>query len=124
MSAVFSRIPLSTRWLFRRPIDGDPIASGALLLVRVIAGTAMMLHGLPKMADPMSWMGPSGVPGVLQLFAACAETFGGLAWILGAAMPLSALAVGSGRTKPARGTARPRRHRRRAGPSRPASADR
>lgn len=95
MATVLSRVPLSIRRLFRRPLDSDPVASGALLLVRLIAGTAMTLHGLPKLADPMSWMGPSGVPGVLQLLAACAEVVGGLAWILGAATPLAALAVGA-----------------------------
>lgn len=59
-------------------------ASSALLLVRLIAGVAFVLHGWGKIQNPMGWMGPdSPVPGVFQLLAAVSEFGGGIAWILG-----------------------------------------
>lgn len=66
----------------------------ALLLLRVVAGIAFMMHGWGKIQNPMSWMGPDApVPGVLQLLAAVAEFGGGLAWILGLLVPLASLGV-------------------------------
>lgn len=61
----------------------------ALLFLRLVAGTAFVLHGWPKIQAPMSWMPPSApIPGWLQLLAAVAEFGGGIAWILGALTPL------------------------------------
>lgn len=65
----------------------------ALLLLRVVAGGAMMLHGGPKIVAPTSWMGEGPVPGVLQMLAAVAEFAGGLAWMLGLLTPLAAAGV-------------------------------
>lgn len=54
------------------------------LLIRVICGIAMMIHGWGKIQNPMGWMGPDApVPGILQALAAIAEFGGGLAWVLG-----------------------------------------
>ena len=66
--------------------------SAGLLVLRLIAGAALMQHGWPKIQNPMHWMGDA-VPGALQACAALAEFGGGLAWILGLLTPLAALAV-------------------------------
>lgn len=66
----------------------------ALLLLRLVAGTAMMIHGSGKIAHPTSWMGPDApVPGLLQAAAAVSEFGGGLAWILGVLTPLASLGL-------------------------------
>jgi putative oxidoreductase len=53
-----------------------------LLVLRLVAGTAFILHGWPKIQQPTSWMG-DGAPAILQLAAALAEFGGGIALILG-----------------------------------------
>lgn len=61
-----------------------------LLIVRLIFGAGIMLHGWGKIQHPFSWMGPdAGVPGVLQFLAALSEFGGGLALILGLLTPLA-----------------------------------
>jgi putative oxidoreductase len=66
----------------------------AILVFRVVAGIAFMMHGWGKIQNPMGWMGPSApVPGVLQLLAAVSEFGGGLAWILGLFVPLASLGL-------------------------------
>lgn len=59
----------------------------ALLLVRVVIGIAFVLHGIPKMAHPSTWMDamPNHPPAFLQEAAAVAEFFGGFMLILGVA---------------------------------------
>lgn len=75
------------------PVAGGRVGLG-LLLVRLVAGPAMMLHGWPKMQNPFGWMGPEApVPGVLQALAAVSEFGGGLAWLAGALMPLASLGI-------------------------------
>lgn len=69
-------------------------ASLGLLVLRVIAGLGLMLHGWPKIQNAFSWMGPNaGVPGFLQALAALSEFGGGLALILGLLTPLAALGI-------------------------------
>ena len=66
----------------------------ALLLLRVVAGIAFMMHGWGKIQSPFGWMGPEApVPGFLQGLAALAEFGGGLAWILGLLTPLASLGL-------------------------------
>ena len=66
------------------PFLGGTGAVG-LLVLRLVAGTAMMFHGWPKIQHATSWMPPEApVPGVLQALAALAEFGGGLCWVLGA----------------------------------------
>jgi putative oxidoreductase len=66
----------------------------ALVLVRVVAGLAFMLHGWPKIQNPFGWMGPDAfAPGVFQALAAISEFGGGLAWILGLLTPLASLGI-------------------------------
>ena len=72
---------------------GGPGAVG-LLVLRLVAGTAMMLHGWPKIQHATSWMGPNApVPGVLQALAALAEFGGGLCWVLGLLTPLASFLI-------------------------------
>ncbi len=72
---------------------GGPKAVGVLLL-RLVAGSAMMLHGWPKMQHATSWMPPEApVPGALQFLAAFSEFGGGLAWILGLLTPIASFGI-------------------------------
>lgn len=69
-------------------------ASVGLLLLRVIAGLAMMQHGMGKIQAPFSWMGPEApIPGFFQMLAAVSEFGGGIAWILGLLTPLATLGM-------------------------------
>ena len=72
--------------------SGAPMNDFAVLGVRVVMGLAFMLHGWPKICDPLGWMGP-GTPGLLQALAAVAEFGGGLAWILGLLTPLASAGI-------------------------------
>ena len=65
-----------------------------LLILRLVAGSALMLHGWPKIQHATSWMGPGApVPGVLQFLAAFSEFFGGLAFLTGLLTPIAAFGV-------------------------------
>lgn len=69
-------------------------ASAALLILRFVAGTAFMMHGWPKIQNPMTWAGPDAkIPGALLLLAAVSEFFGGLSWILGLLTPISSFGI-------------------------------
>lgn len=76
---------------------GDFIAGrGAigLLLLRLMAGSALMLHGLPKMQHAFTWMGPGApVPGIFQFLSAFSESGGGLALLIGLLTPIAAFGV-------------------------------
>lgn len=66
----------------------------ALLLIRLVTGAGMMLHGWAKIQNPFSWMGPDAfAPGVFQALAAVSEFGGGLAWVLGLLTPLASLGM-------------------------------
>lgn len=67
-------------------------ADTALLLLRIVAGVAFMLHGWGKIQHPFSWMGPD-MPGFLQALAALSEFGGGAAWALGLLTPLASLGI-------------------------------
>jgi putative oxidoreductase len=78
---------------FLPPYVAGPGAVG-LLVLRLVAGTAMMFHGWPKIQHATSWMGPKApVPGVLQALAALAEFGGGLCWVLGLLTPVASLLI-------------------------------
>jgi putative oxidoreductase len=77
-----------------RPFPHGRRASLGLLLLRLVAGLAFMLHGWPKIQRPFSWMGPdSAMPGMLQALAAVSEFGGGLAWVLGLLVPLASFGL-------------------------------
>jgi putative oxidoreductase len=72
---------------------GGPGAVG-LLVLRLVAGAAMMSHGWPKIQHATSWMGPKApVPPMLQALAATAEFGGGLCWVLGLLTPLASFLI-------------------------------
>ncbi len=64
-----------------------------LLVLRVVAGSAMALHGWQKMGNMTGWGTGMGIPAPLQACAAVAEFGGGLAWVLGALMPVASLGL-------------------------------
>lgn len=56
----------------------------ALLLMRLVVGSAFIIIGWGKIQHPASWMGPdSSFPGFFQALAAISEFCGGIALILG-----------------------------------------
>jgi putative oxidoreductase len=69
--------------------------SFGLLVLRLIVGTAFILHGWPKIQNPMHWMDQmgGGVSPILQAAAALAEFGGGIALILGLLTPLASAAL-------------------------------
>jgi putative oxidoreductase len=79
------------RYLYPYFIRG-PGAFG-LLLLRLVMGAAFVLHGWPKIQNPLNWMeglGLGHIPSFLQAIAAFAEFAGGLALILGLLTPIAA----------------------------------
>jgi len=80
------------RKIFEARVTGA--AAFGLLVVRLVFGVAMMLHGLPKIQNPTAWMpADSTIPPALQAVAAFIEFFGGLALVVGLLTPLAALGV-------------------------------
>jgi putative oxidoreductase len=66
----------------------------SLLVLRVVVGAAFMLHGWPKIQNPMGWMGPGApIPGIFQALAAVSEFIGGLFWILGLLTPIASFGI-------------------------------
>lgn len=67
----------------------------ALLLLRLVVGSAMVLHGWQKIGSPFHWMDkmPSAPPAFLQGLAVLAEVGGGAALIAGLLTPLAAIAL-------------------------------
>ncbi len=66
----------------------------ALLALRLVAGPAFILHGLPKIQNAFVWMGAeASIPGWLQALAAFCEFAGGIALLLGLLTPLAALGI-------------------------------
>ncbi len=69
-------------------------AGFGLLLLRLVCGLGLMLHGWKKINDPFGWMGSEATtPALFQALAAISEFFGGLAWILGLLTPLASLGI-------------------------------
>ena len=78
-----------------QPFPHPASASIALLVLRLVVGTAFTIHGWQKIQDPFGWMGQqSPVPGLFQFLAAISEFGGGIAWIIGLLTPLAALGIG------------------------------
>jgi putative oxidoreductase len=71
-------------------------ASVGLLVLRLAAGAAFILHGWGKIQHPTDWMNAwfqTPPPPYLQAAAAVAEFGGGIAWILGFLTPLFSLMI-------------------------------
>lgn len=70
------------------------IGSAGLLVLRLVMGAAFVLHGWPKIQNPLSWMGPDAtMPGILQALAAISEFGGGLALIVGLLTRFASLGI-------------------------------
>ena len=70
--------------------------SVGLLLLRLVMGTAFVLHGWPKIQNPLEWMGPdASMPGFLLALAAVAEFGGGIALLFGLVTRLASLGIAS-----------------------------
>ena len=68
--------------------------STALLLLRLIVGIALILHGWGKIQTPFAWMPPEApVPGFLQFLAALSEFGGGIALVLGLLTQLASAGI-------------------------------
>ena len=66
----------------------------ALLVMRLVAGFAFILHGWGKIQTPFQWMGPeAAVPGVFQALAAVSEFGGGFALMVGLLTRLGSLGL-------------------------------
>jgi putative oxidoreductase len=78
---------------FFQPQRLPMLPSVALLLLRLVIGTAFMFYGSGKIMKPFNWMPDSPIPGFLQALAAVSEFFGGLALIIGLLTPLAALGI-------------------------------
>jgi len=66
------------------------MASIVLLLLRLVAGSAFILHGWQKVQNPVGWMGPeSSIPGFFQFLAAISEFGGGIGWETRSVLPES-----------------------------------
>ncbi len=77
-----------------QPLALDNRTSTGILLLRLLVGLAFMFHGWGKIQSPFEWMGPDAkVPGYLQMLAAVSEFGGGLAWMLGALVPLASFGL-------------------------------
>ncbi|KAF0249939.1 MAG: hypothetical protein FD167_649 [bacterium] len=71
-------------------------AAIGLLIVRLVFGLGIMMHGGHKIVHPFNWMGENApVPAILQALAALSEFGGGLALILGLLTPLAMLGLAS-----------------------------
>ncbi len=70
------------------------IESTALLILRLIVGTAFVMHGYGKITNPFSWMPASApVPSFFQFLAAFSEFGGGIALVLGLCTRLASLGL-------------------------------
>lgn len=69
--------------------------SVGLLVLRLVAGAAFIIHGWPKIQNATSWMNafPDAPPPYLQAAAAVAEFGGGISLILGFLTPLFSLMI-------------------------------
>lgn len=64
------------------------------LLIRVLVGGTMMIHGYPKVKSSeqsVNWMKSMGIPGGTAVLAAILEFFGGLFLVIGLIVPIVAI---------------------------------
>ena len=83
---------------FLRPSQQSNIRSLALLVLRLAVGMAFVIHGWPKIQNPMGWAlppptSPISIPPFFQLLAAIAEFGGGLAFIFGFLTRIASLGI-------------------------------
>lgn len=79
-----------------QPTAQTNFASTALLVLRLIAGIAFIIHGWGKIQSPIGWLpvnAPIHIPPFFQLLAAVSEFAGGISWILGLVTPLASFGM-------------------------------
>jgi putative oxidoreductase len=77
-----------------QPLALPTSASTAVLILRLIVGTAFIIHGWGKMQSPFSWMPPQApVPGFLQFLASISEFGGGLSLVFGLLVPVAMIGL-------------------------------
>lgn len=67
-------------------------SSTGILILRLVAGFTLFMHGFPKIFFATSWMGDS-IPGLLQLCAVFFEVVGGLALMLGCFTSIASIGI-------------------------------
>lgn len=72
-------------------------ASVGLLLLRAVAGGAMMTHGWSKIQNPFHWMDKAADPpaAIFQALAAVSEFFGGFALVVGLLTVIASFGIAS-----------------------------
>ena len=81
-------------WIFGDFVRGR--GAVGLLIVRLVFGLGIMLHGWQKLhmpGAPFQWMGAHGPPAFLQGLSVLAEFGGGIAIILGLLTPLASFGL-------------------------------
>src|SRR5438105_2280618 len=81
-------------WLYGNYVGGR--GAVGLLIVRLVFGAGILLHGWQKLnmpGAPFQWMGPNGPPAFLQGLSVLAEFGGGIAIILGLLVPLASFGL-------------------------------
>jgi putative oxidoreductase len=66
------------------------------LLLRVVVGASLVMHGYPKLKNPqatLQWTGGLGVPAAATVAIIVLEFFGGIALILGFLVPIVAFFI-------------------------------
>ena len=66
------------------------------LLLRVVVGASLVMHGYPKLKNPqatLKWTGDLGVPAAATVAVIVLEFFGGIALILGFLVPIVAFFI-------------------------------
>lgn len=76
-----------------QPLTLPTAGSLALLLLRVILGSAFILYGMPKIQNPTGWLPDSSIPGFFLFLAALSEFAGGIALVLGLLTPLASFGI-------------------------------
>jgi putative oxidoreductase len=67
-------------------------AAIGLLILRLVTGVALMVHGYPKLMHPFTWMGDK-LPGYIQAGAVFGEFIAGLMLVLGILTPVACILV-------------------------------
>lgn len=77
------------------PKSQTAASSLGLLVLRLVVGVALSIHGWPKVQNLTTWMSsmPEPAPGYLQALAAISEFGGGIALAAGLLTPLAALGI-------------------------------
>jgi putative oxidoreductase len=66
------------------------------LLLRVVVGISMIMHGYPKLKNPkqaVQWTKGMGVPAIATYLAIILEFFGGIALVIGLIVPIVAFFI-------------------------------